>query len=150
LQGEPGNFTAKIGDFGMVYKKGGTPIYMAPEGLANRELEKTDIYSLGITMLLFLFERSLALRLLYHPYKADIRRSVLNSRWALKLIFGMISVDTSERLTIAKVSSLISKKKYNGNKITDEDLHKAGEKIDDLSFENIHIDNIQSQLGKSG
>jgi hypothetical protein len=36
---------------------------MSPEGLSKRKfIGKTDVYSLGMTMLLFMFEKSMALK----------------------------------------------------------------------------------------
>ena len=62
LSFENGSYKACITDFGLTNKTGGTPGFMAPEGSTNRRIAKTDIYSLGITLLYSMVEWGLALR----------------------------------------------------------------------------------------
>jgi len=60
---ESGKWKALIADFGLVGDEGGTPIFVAPEGLRGRVTEKSDIYSLGMTIFFSCFETQLATRL---------------------------------------------------------------------------------------
>ena len=58
-----------MGDFGLTGKSGGTPIFMAPEGLSNnsRILGKTDLYSFAVTVLFLMFPAELVIELLFLP-----------------------------------------------------------------------------------
>ena len=51
-RGKTQNYTEEphlyIGDFGLVNKKGGTPIYMAPEAFVRPVPGLSDVYSLGL------------------------------------------------------------------------------------------------------
>ena len=64
-----GRLRAFVGDFGLTEKSGGTPIFMAPEGLNenSRILEKTDLYSFGVMVLFLMFPAELAIKLLFFP-----------------------------------------------------------------------------------
>ena len=60
---------AFLGDFGLTEKSGGTPIFMAPEGLSKnaRIVENTDIYSFAVTVLFLMFPAELVIKLLFLP-----------------------------------------------------------------------------------
>ena len=60
---------AFLGDFGLTEKSGGTPIFMAPEGLSKnaRIVGKTDMYSFAVTVLFLMFPADLAMKLLFLP-----------------------------------------------------------------------------------
>ena len=92
-------WTALIADFGLSSAAGGTPIFMAPEGLTNRQLGKTDIYSLGITMLVFVMELDLALKFLYLPIrrKRVYARGCIESLPIINTIRLMIAADPEDR-----------------------------------------------------
>ena len=66
-----GRLRAFIGDFGLTAKSGGTPVFMAPEGLNkdSRIVEKTDLYSFGVMVLFLMFSAELAIKLLFFPIK---------------------------------------------------------------------------------
>ena len=66
------NWNALIADCGLVKKSGGTPIYMALEGLNKRFPFKSDIYRAGMTMLLFVVEKGLPMKLLYLPIRTGL------------------------------------------------------------------------------
>ena len=71
-----GRLRAFVGDFGLTNKSGGTPIFMAPEGLRNesRVVGKTDLYSFAITTLFLLFRTDLALTFLFLPISEGLDR----------------------------------------------------------------------------
>ena len=58
-----------MGDFGLTGKSGGTPIFMAPEGLNkdSRIVGKTDLYSFAIMVLFLMFSAEFAIKLLFFP-----------------------------------------------------------------------------------
>ena len=58
-----------MGDFGLTGKSGGTPIFMAPEGLSkdSRIIGKTDFYSFGVMVLFLMFPAELGIKLLFFP-----------------------------------------------------------------------------------
>ena len=60
---------AFVADFGLTGKSGGTPIFMAPEGLdkESRIVGKTDLYSFAITVLFLMFPAELVIKLLFLP-----------------------------------------------------------------------------------
>ena len=69
-----GRLRAFVGDYGLTGKSGGTPIYMAPEGLNkdSRIVGKTDLYSFGVLVLFLMFPVDLALKLLFVPISDDL------------------------------------------------------------------------------
>ena len=58
-----------MGDFGLTGKSGGTPIFMAPEGLSKnaRIVKTTDLYSFAVTTLFLMFPADLVTKLLFLP-----------------------------------------------------------------------------------
>ena len=64
-----GRLRAYVGDFGLTGKSGGTPMFMAPEGLDknSRIIEKTDLYSYAVTVLFLMFPAELVIKLLFLP-----------------------------------------------------------------------------------
>ena len=58
-----------MGDFGLTGKSGGTPIFMAPEGLSNKSriVGKTDLFSFAVTVLFLMFPADLVTKLLFLP-----------------------------------------------------------------------------------
>ena len=56
-----------IGDFSLANKTGGTPLYLCPEYISNATLEKSDMYSLGMTILKTFVSTRLMVFLLYNP-----------------------------------------------------------------------------------
>ena len=62
-----------MGDFGLTGKSGGTPLFMAPEGLdkGSRVVVKTDLYSFSMTVLFLLLPVDLALKLLFLPIEEN-------------------------------------------------------------------------------
>ena len=69
-----GRLRAFLGDFGLTGKSGGTPIFMAPEGLDkdSRIIGKTDLYSFGVTVLLLMLPFDLAIKLLFIPIAENL------------------------------------------------------------------------------
>ena len=79
-----GRLRAFVGDFGLTGKSGGTPVFMAPEGLDkdSRIIGKTDLYSYAITILFLMFPAELAIKLLFIPI-ANLDQSKTLSRFPL-------------------------------------------------------------------
>ena len=73
-----------MSDFGLTGKSGGTPIFMAPEGLNkdSRIIGKTDLYSYAITILFLMFPAEFAIKLLFLPI-ANWEQSETLSRFPL-------------------------------------------------------------------
>ena len=102
-----GSMKLKIADFGLVGRDGGTPVFMAPESLSKKMLEKTDVYSLGITILFLAFDIDVAMRLLYLPIVgsiADLREEMRHIPlfW---LITQMIRVKPEDRPSLIEIKS---------------------------------------------
>ena len=79
-----GRLRAFLGDFGLTGKSGGTPIFMAPEGLDkdSRTIGKTDLYSFAITVLFLMHPFDYAIKLLFIPVVEDLeilRQSLFRS-----------------------------------------------------------------------
>ena len=65
---------AFVADFGLTGKSGGTPIYMASEGLNTnfRIVAKTDLYSFAVMVLFMMFPTELAIKLLFFPISGNL------------------------------------------------------------------------------
>ena len=76
-----------MGDFGLTDKSGGTPIFMAPEGLDqdSRIIRKTDSYSYAVTVLFLMFPAELVIKLLFLPIE-NWEQSKSLSRFTLLLL----------------------------------------------------------------
>ena len=63
-----------MADFGLSGKSGGTPIFMAPEGLNKdfRIVAKTDLYSFAVMVLFLMFPAELAIKLLFFPIPGNL------------------------------------------------------------------------------
>ena len=75
-----------MGDFGLTGKSGGTPMFMAPEGLdkESRIVGKTDLYSYAVTVLFLMFPAELVIKLLFIPLENWTKSETL-SRFPLLL-----------------------------------------------------------------
>ena len=97
-----GRLRAFLADFGLTGKSGGTPIFMAPEGLDkdSRIIGKTDLYSFAITVLLLMLPLDLAIKLLFIPIVENLES--LNetfSRFPLfRCIFKSLRSDPKKRI----------------------------------------------------
>ena len=69
-----------MGDFGLTGKSGGTPMFMAPEGLNkdSRIVAKTDLYSFAVTVLFLMFPTELAIKLLFLPISENLEIFIQN------------------------------------------------------------------------
>ena len=69
-----------MGDFGLTRKSGGTPIFMAPEGLNkdSRVVEKTDLYSFAIMVLFLMVPAELSIKLLFLPIEENLEELIEN------------------------------------------------------------------------
>ena len=97
-----GRLRAFLGDFGLTGKSGGTPIFMAPEGLDkdSRIIGKTDLYSFAITVLLLMLPFDLAIKLLFIPMVVNLE--ILNETFSqfslLRCIFQSLGSDPKKRI----------------------------------------------------
>ena len=62
-----GSFSVRLADFGLAGIVGGTPLFMAPEVLTKSIPYFSDIYSLGISILITIYDLQLAFRLFLIP-----------------------------------------------------------------------------------
>jgi len=97
-----------IADFGLVNRDGGTPIYMPPEGLYERVIEKPDVYSLGMTLFTVAFDIDLVMRLLYLPVKGSVSelRSAVAEFPLLSMISEMIAICPAKRPGLMNVREM--------------------------------------------
>jgi len=106
-------------------------MFMAPEGLFE-QTGKSDIYSLGITILVNVLEIPFALELLYFPLQSKKLDAInfVNSMPVLQLIAAMVDVTPANRPSYEEVMNALKNlsKNYNGSRIG-----KAGLKIDFLN-----------------
>ena len=106
---ERNNPIAVITDFGLVKSDGVTPVYCAPERFVKNGtiLEKTDIYSLGITILNCFCETDIALTVLFGTTES-VQQSVIaqiQSDPMFNLVKIMIEYDPSKRARLSEVRS---------------------------------------------
>ena len=91
-----------MGDFGLTGKSGGTPIFMAPEGLDKdfRIIGKTDLYSFGVTVLLLMLPFDLAIKLLFIPIgeNLEILNECLSRFQLIPYIFQSLRSDPKKRI----------------------------------------------------
>ena len=104
---EQQNPTAVITDFGLVKSDGVTPVYCAPERFVKNGtvLEKTDIYSLGITILNCFCEPTTMLIVLFGTL-GSANQSLINqvhSDPILGLVRSMLNYDPYVRPTLVDV-----------------------------------------------
>ena len=97
-----GRLRAYVADFGLTGKSGGTPIFMAPEGLNtdSRIVVKTDLYSFAVMVLFLMFPAELAIKLLFFPMSGNILRLRLDVfRFPLiEWIFKILRSDPEKRV----------------------------------------------------
>ena len=131
-----------MGDFGLTGKSGGTPIFMAPEGLNkdSRIIGKTDLYSFAVTVLFLIFKADLALKILFLPIAENLVCLKLSlSRFPLLLwIITSILTDPEKRLDFESWKVLFQKMKgvknnWFENKMTTESLEQIGVNLDPLN-----------------
>ena len=108
IRSKTGPAKLKIADFGLVNRDGGTPIYMPPEGMCQRILEKSDVYSLGMTLFTVAFDIKLVMRLLYLPVKGSVSelRSAVAKFPLLSMISKMIDGCPSKRPDLVNVREM--------------------------------------------
>ena len=75
-------------------------MFMAPEGLTNRVLEKTDIYSFGITILLLRYGPDVTIGGLFESLMSEnleLIRNIFMSKPTISLVSQMIKYDPVSR-----------------------------------------------------
>lgn len=144
---QTGKWHALIADFGMVNKTGGTPIFMAPEGLQQRIVGKSDIYSVGMTMLLGMVETEFVMKLLYLPRRKGVKfeRNIIFTNSTLRLIRDMISIDSEKRLSFDEIDAGITNllPVYKGKLITAEEIVTGRNCHNDFQFDSTNSDDSQ-------
>ena len=130
-----GRLRAFLADFGLTGKSGGTPIFMAPEGLDNdsRIIGKTDLYSFAVTVLFLMFPADLAIKILFLPIAENLVCLKLSlSRFPLLLwIITSILTDPEKRIDFDSWKVLFQKlksveKNWLRKKMTSEILEQNG------------------------
>ena len=128
-----GRLRAVVGDFGLTGKSGGTPIFMAPEGLNkdSRVVGKTDLYSFAVTILFLMFPVDFALKLLFIPIaeNSDELIEILSRFPLLFWIYVCLSSNPEARPDLENLNDLIEEiRKFDENwlngKITVEILEE--------------------------
>ena len=130
-----GRLGAFVSDFGLTGKSGGTPIFMAPEGLDkdSRIIGKTDLYSFAVTILFLMFPAELAIKLLFLPIEENLEKLTdsLSEFPLLLWIITSILPDPEKRIDFDNWKVLIQKMKTFGknwlrSQITPEILEQNG------------------------
>ena len=119
----------------MTIHPGGTPIFMAPEGLNKdkRVVGKTDLYSFAVTVLFMMFSIDFALKLLFIPIEKN-RDALVESLIRFPLlswIYKSLSSNQEARPDLENLNDLIGEiRKFDENwlksKITTEILEENG------------------------
>ena len=120
ISNRDGRLRAFVADFGLTDKSGGTPRFMAPEGLDkdSRIVGKTDLYSFAITVLLTMFSAELAIKLLFFPIAENLEIFVSSlSRFPLLCcILKSLRSDPKTRIDFDSWSIIIAQmKNYDEN-----------------------------------
>ena len=144
---QSGKWMAIITDHA-IFQHGGTPIFMAPEGL-SKQTEKSDIYSLGITILFSALEIPFALELLYFPLRSGAKEAskFVETIPALKLIFSMIDPNPANRPDYGQI---LRELKQLSNNFTGERIGKSGNNVtflNDVSNDAILEMNLNARKG---
>ena len=135
-----GRLRAFIGDFGLTNKSGGTPIFMAPEGLRkeSRVVAKTDLYSFAITTLFLLFRTDFAFKLLFLPVSQGVEkfRKTLHKFSLLNLIFDTLNLDSGKRIDFDQWKEMLesSEESWFTTKISSEILEDHGVDLEPFTF----------------
>ena len=131
-----GRLRAFVGDFGLTDKSGGTPIFMAPEGLEkdSRVVEKTDLYSFAITSLFLIFRTDLAIKLLFLPLSTNVGefRKSLSNFPLLDLIFNTLKTDCEKRPGFEIWKKFLGETEICAEKISPKILEKLGVELGPL------------------
>ena len=138
-----GRLRAFVGDFGLTGKSGGTPRFMAPEGLDkdSRIVGKTDLYSFAVTVLFTMFSADLAIKLLFFPIVDNLETFVksLSRLSLLRCILESLRSDPKARIDFDSWSIAINEmmKDFNKNllmkKINSQALLEEGVHLDILN-----------------
>ena len=138
---------AFIGDFGLTGKSGGTPRFMAPEGLDknSRIVGKTDLYSFAVTVLFTIFSGDLAIKLLFFPIAENLETFLKSlSRFPLlRCILESLRSDPEARVDFDSWSIMIDKmKNYDENLL----MTKISSKT--LLENRVHLDILNQTVEK--
>ena len=147
-----GRLRAFVGDFGLTNKSGGTPIFMAPEGLENdsRVKGKTDLYSFAITTLFLTFRIDLAIKLLFLPvcHNVEIFRKSSKNCPLLEVIFETLKTDPDDRPDFERWTEVLDETNYVNNKLSSQNLQSLGVELGPLnSAEEKEMGTIMEILG---
>ena len=144
-----GRLRAFVADFGLTGKSGGTPIFMAPEGLNtdSRIKVKTDLYSFAITVLFLMFPVDLAVKLLFLPIAQDLEvfRQNLHRFPLLEMIFKSLRSDPEKRVTLQSWSTVLEHMK-----IFEKNMLISKISSENLESERIILDPLNKALETEG
>ena len=144
-----GRLRAFVGDFGLTGKSGGTPIFMAPEGLNkdSRIKVKTDLYSFAIMVLFLMFPAELAIKLLFLPIEENSEELTKNlSEFHLLLwIVNSVAADPEHRADFESWKVIIREMKT-----FDENWLKSRIDSEILERNGVDFGHLEKALEKEG
>ena len=144
-----GHLRAFVGDFGLTGKSGGTPIFMAPEGLNkdSRIVGKTDLYSFAVMVLFLMFPAELAIKLLFLPIEENRGKLTENlSDFPLLLwIINSLVPDTGDRADFESWKVIIRVMKT-----FDDNLLKSRIDSEVLERNGVDLSHLNEALDKEG
>ena len=101
--------TSKLGDFGLLGRAGGTPLYCSPEQLSDAEIEKSDVFGFGVTILKMVCNKDVSLVMLSLPItQTTLRNDILKNLPILMIIEKMLRVNPDDRPTFKQVESILT------------------------------------------
>ena len=144
-----GRLRAFVADFGLTGKSGGTPIFMAPEGLNtdSRIKVKTDLYSFAIMVLFLMFPAELAIKLLFLPIEENWEEfnESLSEFPLLLWIFESLLPDPLERVDFDSWKVIIQEMKN-----FDKNLLKNRINCEILQQNGVDLSHLNKALEKDG
>ena len=101
-----------LSDFGLVDRRGGTPVYACPECFHGSIVGKSDLFSLGRLFTFMVTEnKSIFYDLLFLPIQSQTDqyaiRGILRKIPILNFILGMTKVNPNDRCSIANVRNFL-------------------------------------------
>ena len=95
------NSIAKLADFGLIGKEGGTPGYCPMEQFQNPQPGATDIFAFGQCVLRMFCEKEVSMKLIYLPIEnKNLHRTIsrmIGAHHILKVVPKMMALDLTNR-----------------------------------------------------
>ena len=110
-----GRFSAsKLGDFGLVDRAGGTPMFCSPEQLFEARITKSDVFGFGVTLLKMIAKNEISNILLSLPLSRAIAKPAISKKLPklpmLETISKMLQVDPDMRPDFKDVDLVLQNK----------------------------------------